>query len=97
MTQHQVMTRSDVMRKPGRMADVCRRLPISGKAIPDALYLLAGRRPIASPGGKGAAPGGGTPQHRPRSASTRRDGRRAGLFYVPAVNGMSAAMTASFL
>jgi hypothetical protein len=33
----------------------------------------------------------------PRSGFVRRDHRRAGLSYVPAVNEMSAAMTASFL
>jgi hypothetical protein len=34
---------------------------------------------------------GGTPHAAPRSASIRPDGRRAGLFYVPPVNEMSAA------
>ena len=92
MTQHQVRTRSDVMRKPGRMADVYRRLPISGKAIPDALYLLAGRRPIASPGGKEAAPdGGNTSTPLPARLAPGRMVAEPGLFYVPPVNEMSAA------
>jgi len=80
------------------MADVYRRLPISGKAIPDALYLLAGRRPIASPGGKEAAPdGGNTSTPLPARLAPGRMVAEPVYSTCRGVNGMSAAMTASFL
>jgi hypothetical protein len=61
-------------------------------------FLPAGSEArLSGPGGKGAAPDGGTSRRRPRSPSTRPDGRRAGLSYVPPVNGTSAETTASFL